>query len=243
LKQEPKFKRVLLKLSGEALMGEQSFGISPDMIKFVADEIASVYNMGVEIGIVIGGGNIFRGISASTYGMNRASADHMGMLATVINSIALQNALENLNIQTRVQSAIVMTTVAEPYILKRAVKHIEKKRVVIFGAGTGSPYFTTDTAAVLRANEICADILLKATKVDGVYDLDPEKNKDAKFIDKIDYIEVVKKNLKVMDMTAVSLAMDNKLPMVVFNLKKEGNLKKIICGEHIGTIIDFFEKN
>lgn len=233
----PHFKRVLLKLSGEALMGSQEFGISSDMMKYVADEIRSIYDLGVQVAIVVGGGNIFRGIAASSYGMDRASADHMGMLATVINSIALQDALEKRGVQTRVQSAISMHEVAEPYILRRALRHLEKGRVVIFAAGTGNPYFTTDTAAVLRAQEIHAEILLKATKVDGVYDADPVTNKDAKFIKEIKYMEVLEKQLHVMDMTAISLAMDNQLPLSVFSLNDQGSIRKVICGELVGTRI------
>lgn len=233
----PQYKRVLLKLSGEALMGEESFGISADMIKYVADEIRSIFDLGVQVAVVVGGGNIFRGIAASSYGMDRASADHMGMLATVINSIALQDALEKKGVQTRVQSAISMHEVAEPYILRRAVRHLEKGRVVIFAAGTGNPYFTTDTAAVLRGQEIHAEILLKATKVEGVYDSDPMVNPDAKFIKEISYMQVLEKQLHVMDMTAISLAMDNSLPLSVFSLKEKGSMRKIICGEQVGTRI------
>jgi uridylate kinase len=233
----PNYKRILLKLSGEALMGDQGFGISPDMIKFVADEIRSVYDLGVQVAIVVGGGNIFRGIAASSYGMDRTAADHMGMLATVINSIALQDALEKKGIQTRVQSAISMHEVAEPYILRRAVRHLDKGRVVIFGAGTGNPYFTTDTAAVLRAQEIHAEIILKATKVNGVYDSDPVKNPNAKFIKETSYMNVLEKQLHIMDMTAISLAMDNKLPLSVFKLAEKGNMRRIVCGENIGTKI------
>lgn len=233
----PKFNRILLKLSGEALMGDQSFGISPDMIKYVAEETRSVFDLGVQIAIVVGGGNIFRGVSAASYGMDRVSADRMGMLATVINSLALQDALESRGIQTRVQTAISMHEVAEPFISRRAIRHLEKGRVVIFAAGTGNPYFTTDTAAVLRAQEIQAEILLKATKVDGLYDSDPAIQKNAKFIEKIRYMEVLEKQLNVMDMTAISLAMDNDLPLVVFNLMSKGNLRKIVCGEVIGTQI------
>ncbi len=218
-------------------MGDQGFGISPDMIKYVADEIRSIYDLGIQVAIVVGGGNIFRGIAASSYGMDRTAADHMGMLATVINSIALQDALEKKGIQTRVQSAISMHEVAEPYILRRAVRHLEKGRVVIFAAGTGNPYFTTDTAAVLRAQEIHADILLKATKVDGVYDSDPIQNKDAGFLSEITYMNVLERQLHIMDMTAISLAMDNKLPLVVFKLTKKGNMRKAVCGEKIGTRI------
>jgi uridylate kinase len=218
-------------------MGDQGFGISPDVIRYVAEEIRSIFDLGVQIAIVVGGGNIFRGIAASSYGMDRSSADHMGMLATVINSLALQDALEKKGIATRIQTAISMHEVAEPYILRRAVRHLEKGRAVIFAAGTGNPYFTTDTAAVLRAQEIHAEILLKATKVKGLYDSDPDVNKDAVFLKKVTYMEVLEKQLKVMDMTAISLAMDNHLPLAVFNLKEKGNIRKVICGEDIGTRI------
>ena len=235
---QPVFKRILFKISGEALMGKQEFGISPDMLKYVSGEIRSVVELGVQVAIVVGGGNIFRGVAASFYGMDRASADHMGMLATVINSIALQNFLEDNGIQTRVQSAINMHEVAEPYILRRAIRHLEKGRVVIFAAGTGNPYFTTDTAAVLRAQEIHAEILIKATKVDGLYDADPMKHPDAKMIPVISYMKVLERQLHVMDMTAISLAMDNHLPLVIFNLKGKGNIRKVICGENIGTRIN-----
>ena len=233
----PQFKRVLLKLSGEALMGDQSFGISPDVIRYVAEEVRSAFDLGVQIAIVVGGGNIFRGVAAASYGIDRVSADRMGMLATVINSLALQDVLEENGIMTRVQSAISMHEVAEPFIIRKAIRHLEKGRVVIFAAGTGNPYFTTDTAAVLRAQEIRADILLKATKVDGLYDSDPVVDKDAKFIKKIKYMEVIEQQLHVMDMTAISLAMDNKLPLVVFNLTNKGNIRRVICGEEIGTQI------
>lgn len=233
-----RFQRVMLKLSGEALMGDQGFGISSEMIEYVAEEVQSTMDLGIQMAIVVGGGNIFRGIAASSYGMDRTSADHMGMLATVINSLALQDAMEKKGIQTRIQTAISMHEVAEPYILRRAIRHLEKQRVVIFAAGTGNPYFTTDTAAVLRAEEVHADILLKATKVDGLYDSDPAINNDAKFIKKIDYMKVLEKQLRVMDMTAISLAMDNKLPLIVFNLNKKGNIKKVLCGEDVGTRID-----
>jgi uridylate kinase len=219
-------------------MGDQDFGISPDMLKYVSNEVRSVVELGVQVAIVVGGGNIFRGVAASSYGMDRASADHMGMLATVINSIALQNFLEDNGIQTRVQSAINMHEVAEPYILRRAIRHLEKGRVVIFAAGTGNPYFTTDTAAVLRAQEIHAEILIKATKVDGLYDADPVKYPDAKMIPMISYMNVLERQLHVMDMTAISLAMDNHLPLVIFNLKGKGNIRKVICGENIGTRIN-----
>jgi uridylate kinase len=234
----PRYKRVAIKLSGEALMGDQGFGISPDMIKYVAGEIRSVVELGVQVGIIVGGGNIFRGIAASSYGMDRTSADHMGMLATVINSLALQDALEKQDVQTRVQTAISMHEVAEPYIMRRANRHLERGRVVIFGAGTGNPYFTTDTAAVLRGQEIHAEILLKATKVDGVYDADPVKDASAKMLKQISYMEVLEKQLKVMDMTAISLAMDNRLPLAVFNLKDKGNIARVICGEKVGTLIN-----
>ncbi len=218
-------------------MGDQGFGIAPDMIKYMADEIRSVIDIGVQIAVVVGGGNIFRGIAASSFGMDRTPADHMGMLATVINSIALQDALERKGVETRVQSAISMHEVAEPFIVRRAIRHLEKGRAVIFAAGTGSPYFTTDTAAALRAQEIHAEILLKATKVDGIYDADPETNKDARFIKRISYMEVLERQLKVMDMTAISLAMDNQLPLAVFNLNAPGNIRKVICGEDVGTRI------
>ena len=233
----PQYKRILLKLSGEALMGDQQFGISLEMIKYVAKEIQSIFDLGLEIAIVVGGGNIFRGVAATSHGMDRVSADHMGMLATVINSLALQNALEDKGIQTRIQTAISMHELAEPFIVRKAVRHLEKKRVVIFAAGTGNPYFTTDTAAVLRAQEIHAEILLKATKVNGIYDSDPVTNKNALFIKNITYMKVIEQQLKIMDMTAISLAMNNSLPLVVFNLKGGGNVKKIVCGEKIGTRI------
>ncbi len=218
-------------------MGEQGFGISPDMLKYVSEEVRAIVDKGVEVAVVVGGGNIFRGIAASSYGMDRASADHMGMLATVINSLALMDALEKRGMPTRTQSAISMHEVAEPFILRRAVRHLEKGRVVIFAAGTGNPYFTTDTAAVLRAQEIHAEILLKATKVDGVYDDDPVTNPNAVFFSDMTYMEVLERQLKVMDMTAISLAMDNKLPLSVFNLTQPGNIHKVVCGEPVGTLI------
>ncbi len=233
----PKYKRILVKLSGEALMGDQSFGISPDMITYLAGEVRSVYDLGVQIALVIGGGNIFRGVAASSYGMDRTSADHIGMLATVINSIALQDALEKRGVQTRVQTAIEMCAVAEPYILRRATRHLDKGRAVIFAAGTGNPYFTTDTAAALRAQEIGAEVLLKATKVDGIYDADPVVDPGASKVDHVTYLEILKRQLKVMDSTAVSLAMDNRLPVIVFNLKEKGNLRRVVCGENVGTRI------
>lgn len=234
---QPLYKRITLKLSGEALMGDQDFGISPNMLSYVAREIKSIVDLGVQTSIVVGGGNIFRGVAASSYGMDRSSADHMGMLATVINSLALQDALEKMGLQTRLQTAISMHEIAEPYILRRAIRHLERGRVVIIGAGTGNPYFTTDTAAVLRAQEIHAEILLKATKVKGLYDSDPVVNKKAKIIKKISYMEVLERQLKVMDMTAISLAMDNRLPLAVFKLKEKGNIKKVVCGEDVGTRI------
>lgn len=233
-----KFKRILLKLSGEALMGDQGFGICPNMLSYVAEEVRSIVELNVQLAIVVGGGNIFRGMAATSFGMERTSADHMGMLATVLNSLALQDAMEKRGIQTRVQTAISMHEVAEPYILRRALRHLEKGRVVIFAAGSGNPYFTTDTAAVLRAKEIHAEILLKATKVNGLYDSDPELNVDARFIKNISYMEVLARQLKVMDMTAISLAMDNQLPLMVFNLKEKGNIQKVVNGEPVGTTID-----
>lgn len=233
----PHYRRILVKLSGEALMGDQGFGISPDVLRFVADEIRSIYELKVQIAIVVGGGNFFRGVAASSYGMDRVSADHMGMLATVINSLAIQDALEKKDIPTRVQTAISMHEVAEPYILRRAVRHLEKGRVVVFAAGSGNPYFTTDTAAVLRAQEIHAEILLKATKVEGIYDADPAVTHDAAFIREISYMQVIERQLNVMDMTAISLAMDNHLPLMVFRLKTPGNIRRVVCGEAVGTRI------
>ena len=231
------YKRILLKLSGEALAGTQGTGINTEVIKQIAKDIKVAHETGVEIGIVIGGGNIFRGIAASAQGMDRASSDYMGMLATCINSLALQDALEKENVPTRVQSAIEMAEIAEPYIRRRAVRHLEKGRIVIFGAGTGNPYFTTDTAASLRAMEIGAEVLMKATKVDGIYDKDPAKHSDAKKYDKISYIEVLKPGLQVMDSTAISLCMDNKLPIMTFDLAKSGNILKAVLGESIGTLV------
>lgn len=232
---KPRYKRILLKLSGEVLTGEGGYGIDPEVIQKIAREIKEVKNLGVEIAIVIGGGNIFRGVAASSKGMDRASADDMGMLATVINGIALQDALEKMNIHTRVQTAIEMREVAEPYIRRRAIRHLEKGRVVIFAAGTGNPYFTTDTTASLRAMEIGAEVILKATKVDGVYDVDPLLDKKARKYDELSYLDVLKKQLKVMDATAVSLCMDHQIPIIVFNLKKSGNIKRVILGERVGT--------
>ncbi len=232
-----KYKRILLKLSGEALMGDRGYGIDPETVDYMSHEVRSVAKLGVEIAVVIGGGNIFRGVEASVEGIERASADYMGMLATVINALALQNSLERHKIPTRVQSAIEMRELAEPYIRRKAVRHLEKKRIVIFAAGTGNPYFTTDTAAALRAMEIGADVILKGTKVNGVYSADPVKNPDAKRFKNIKYIDVLKKGIAVMDSTAISLCMDNSLPIIVYNMRKKGNLKKIIEGKRIGTIV------
>jgi uridylate kinase len=231
------YKRILLKLSGEALMGDQSYGISPAMLQFMAEEVKSAHDEGAEVAIVVGGGNIFRGMAAASQGMDRASGDYLGMLATVMNSLALQDALERQGMPTRVQSAISMHQMAEPYIRRRAIRHLEKGRVVIFAAGTGNPYFTTDTASVLRAEEIHAEVLLKATKVDGVYDSDPVTNEEAVFIKEISYMDVLSRRLKVMDTTAISLAMNNHLLLIVFNLKEKGNIRKVITGEPIGTRI------
>ena len=239
---KPIYKRILLKLSGEALLGKGSFGIDTDVLKFVAEEISAVHALGVQIGIVIGGGNIFRGVEASTKGIDRVSADYIGMLATVMNSLALQNALENHGVPTRVQTAIEMREIAEPFIKRRATRHLEKGRVVIFACGTGRPYFTTDTAASLRAMEIQADAILKATKVDGIYDKDPVREKDAKIFDTISYTEVLTRDLKVMDSTAVYMCRDNNLPLIVFNLEKKGNIRGVVCGRSIGTVVVGDEK-
>ena len=230
----PKYKRILLKLSGEALMGEDAFGINRQTIEQIVSEIAQVSRMGVEIGVVIGGGNIFRGGSA---GMDRAHADYMGMLATVINSLALQDALESRGSHTRVLSAIEMERLAEPYIRRRAIRHLEKGRLVIFAAGTGNPYFTTDTAASLRAMEIGAEIVMKATRVDGVYDKDPHKFKDARMYRRLSYLDVLNQNLAVMDSTAISLCRDNHLPILVFNMTKPGNIRRVVLGEALGTMV------
>jgi len=231
------YKRILLKLSGEALMGSQGHGIDLAVIDTIASEIKEIYEHGIQIAIVIGGGNIFRGLSAAAKGMERASADYMGMLATVLNALALQNTLENKGVATRVQSAIEMRQLAETYIRRRAVRHLEKKRVVIFAAGTGNPYFTTDTAAALRAMEVGADVIMKATKVDGVYSADPVKDPTAVKFDRLSYLDVLQKNLKVMDATAISLCMDNNLPIIVFNLNVPGNITKIVAGEPLGTLV------
>ena len=235
--ESPFYKKILLKLSGEALMGDQEFGISSDVITSYAKQIKEIVDLGVEVSIVIGGGNIFRGISGAAQGVDRVTGDHMGMLATVINSLALQNSIEKLGVPTRVQTAIEMPKVAEPFIKRRAQRHLEKGRVVIFGAGTGNPYFTTDTAAALRAIEMETDVVIKATKVDGIYDKDPVKYPDAKKYETVTYNEVLAKDLKVMDATAISLCRENKLPRIVFNSLDEGNLKKVIMGEHIGTTV------
>lgn len=234
---KPKYHRILLKLSGEVLTGDKNYGICPTVIKRIAGEIKEVIELGTEVGIVIGGGNIFRGISAEAQGIDRVSADYMGMLATLINSLALQDAVESQGIPSRVLSAISMPQVAEQYIRRRATRHMEKKRVVIFAAGTGNPYFSTDTAAALRAIEINAEIILKATKVEGIYDKDPMIHEDAKRYSEISYLEVLNKGLKVMDATAVSLCMDNKLPMIIFDLTVTGNIKKVVTGNNIGTFI------
>jgi uridylate kinase len=232
-----KYKKILLKISGEAMMGDRGYGVDPATVDFIAKEIKDAVSMGVQMAIVIGGGNIFRGVEASVQGIERASADYMGMLATVINALALQNSLEKHGVATRVQSAIEMKELAEPYIRRKAMRHLEKGRTVIFAAGTGNPYFTTDTAASLRAMEIGADIILKATKVDGVYSSDPMKDAAAKRYDSITYIDVLRKGLSIMDSTAISLCMDNNLPIVVFNLRGKGNIRKIIEGKRIGTLV------
>jgi len=232
-----RYKRVLLKLSGEALMGDKGFGIDPEIVRGIAAEIKEVHELGVEVGIVIGGGNIFRGIRASAEGFDRVSADHMGMLATVVNALALQDALEKINVYTRVQSAIEMRQVAEMFIRRRAIRHLEKKRVVIFAAGTGNPYFSTDTTAALRAMEIKADVILKATKVEGIYDADPVKVPNAKFYPEITYLDVLTQGLGVMDTTAISLCKDNSVPIIVFNIKTKGNIRRVIEGEKIGSLV------
>lgn len=234
---QPKYQKILLKLSGEALQGKEEVGISVDSLKAISKEIVEIHNLGVEIAIVMGGGNIFRGIAGAAIGMDRSAADYMGMLATVINSLALQDALEGEGIVTRVQSAIEIKQVAEPYIRRRAIRHLEKHRVVIFAAGTGNPFFTTDTAATLRAREIGADVILKATKVDGIYDKDPLKHKDAKMFKQLSYMELLNKDLKVMDATAISLCREGKIPIIVFNMFKSGNIYRIIMGEDIGSVV------
>ena len=238
-----KYRRILLKLSGEALAGERGYGIDPEVISGMAAEIKEVIDLGVEVAVVIGGGNIFRGLAASSKGMDRASADYMGMLATVMNSLAMQDALEKQGVATRVQSAIDMQQIAEPYIRRRAVRHLEKGRVVIFSAGTGNPYFTTDTAASLRAMEINAEVILKATKVDGIYSADPKKDKSAVKLPALTYLDVLQKGLQVMDATATSLCMDNNLPMIIFDMTHRDNIKKVVLGEKIGTIVQGGEGN
>jgi len=234
---QPRYRRVLLKLSGEALMGGQGFGVDPAMASRIAEEIAELHAIGVEVAATVGGGNIVRGIAVSAAGMDRVSGDYMGMLATVINALALQNALERLGVFTRVQSAIEMREVAEPFIRRRAIRHLEKGRVVIFAAGTGNPYFSTDTAAALRAMEIGAEAILKATKVDGIYDSDPMLNPAAKLFEELTYREVLEKGLRVMDTTAVSLCMENKLPIVVFNLLRRGNIREAVLGSKVGSVV------
>jgi uridylate kinase len=235
--ERPRYRRILLKLSGEALAGREGYGIDEKVLRTIAEEIKEVHDLGVAVAIVIGGGNIFRGIAASTRGTDRASADYMGMLATVINALALQDALERIGVVTRVQSAIAMQAVAEPYIRRRATRHLEKGRVVIFAAGTGNPYFTTDTAAALRAMEIDAEVILKGTRVDGVYDADPLTDRSARKFDELTYIDVLKRNLKVVDATSISLCMDNNMPIVVFNLTVPGNIRRVVLGERIGTVV------
>jgi uridylate kinase len=234
---KPAYSRVLLKLSGEALMGEQSFGIDPPTATQIARDIGEIQQLGVEVGVVVGGGNLFRGLAASARGMDRSTADYMGMLATVINALALQDALEQIGVTTRVATAIEMRAVAEPFIRRRAVRHLEKKRVVVFAAGTGNPYFTTDTAAALRAMEMRAEVILKGTKVDGIYTADPMIDKTAEKFETITYLKVIEKSLRVMDATAITLCMDNKLPIVVFNLRTPGNLRRVIMGEPVGTTV------
>ncbi len=233
----PKYKRVLLKLSGEALQGPGQFGISSDVIEYVSEEIKSIHSLGVETAIVIGGGNIFRGVSSSSKGMDRSTADYMGMLATVINALALQDFLERKGLSTRVQTALEIKQVAEPFIKRRAIRHLEKGRIVIFASGTGNPFFTTDTAATLRALQMGADIIMKATKVDGIYDKDPVKNEDASKFTELTYMEILKKGLKVMDATSISLCMEGSIPIVVFDLFEKGNIEKVIRGEKVGTIV------
>ncbi len=233
-----KYKRILLKLSGESLMGDKGFGIDNKVLEFFAEEVKKVHDVGAEVGLVIGGGNIYRGLSAGSQGIDRATGDYMGMLATMINSLALQNAIEKSGITTRLMSAIKMEAIAEPYIRRRAIRHLEKGRVVILGSGTGHPYFSTDTAASLRAVEIGADVIIKGTRVDGVFDSDPEKNNDAVKFNSITYMDILKKNLRIMDLTAVSLCQENNLPMIVFNMDVPDNLFKLVKGENVGTVIN-----
>ncbi len=232
-----KYKRVLLKLSGESLMGKKGFGIDPDVLDFFSSEVKKVHDLGVQLGIVIGGGNIYRGLNAGDQGIDRVTGDQMGMMATMINSLALQNAIEHKGIFTRLMSAIHMEEIAEPYIRRRAIRHLEKGRVVIFGAGTGHPYFSTDTAAALRAVEIEADVIVKGTRVDGVFDSDPEKNREAFKFEQITYLDILKNNLRVMDLTAISLCQENNLPIVVFNMDVPGNLLSLVEGRNVGTVI------
>lgn len=232
-----KYNRVLIKLSGEALAGDQGNGISGEILTKISKEIAALHKTGCEIAIVVGGGNIHRGVAGATAGMDRATSDYMGMMATVINSLALQDSIERLGVYTRVVSAIAMQEIAEPYIRRRAVRHLEKKRVVIFAAGTGNPYFTTDTTAALRANEINADLIMKATKVDGIYDKDPMKHKDAVKFERLSYIEILNKDIKVMDSTAITLCMDNDMDIIVFNMFDEGNIAKVVNGQNVGTLV------
>jgi uridylate kinase len=231
------YKRILLKLSGESLLGSQQYGIDSSILSYVAEEVKAAHTLGVEIALVIGGGNIYRGMNAEEQGIDRVSGDYMGMLATVINSIALQNALEVRGVQTRLQTAIAMSEIAEPYIKRRAVRHLEKGRVVIFGAGTGNPYFTTDTTASLRASEINADVIIKGTRVDGIYDADPEKNPNAKRFDRITFREALERNLRIMDLTAFTLAQENNIPIIVFDMGKQGNLTKLVQGQQVGTLV------
>ena len=232
-----RYRRILLKISGEALMGGGSFGIDPGVVKELSDEIAEVHGMGLELALVVGGGNIFRGIGADCTGMDRVSADHMGMLATIINSLSLQDALEQRNVDTRVLSALEIRQVAEPFIRRRALRHLEKHRVVILAAGTGNPYFSTDSAAALRAMEVKAEVLLKGTKVEGIYTADPLKDKSARFLRKVGYLESLERGLKVMDTTAISLCMDNRMPIIVFNIRVPGNIRRIVLGEEVGSDI------
>jgi uridylate kinase len=234
---DPTYGRILLKLSGEALMGEQTYGVDPAVATRIAQDVAEIQGLGVQTAIVIGGGNIFRGLAASARGMDRSTADYMGMLATVINALALQDALEKQDVATRVLTAIEMRAVAEPFIRRRAIRHLEKGRVVVFAAGTGNPYFTTDTAAALRAMEIKADVILKGTKVDGIYSADPMTHPDATRYERVTYLQVLQEQLKVMDTTAISLCMDNKLPILVFNLRTPGNIRRIVMGEAVGTVV------
>lgn len=237
MNREPAYRRLLIKISGEALAGDLGYGISPEVVRFIAEEIREVHVLGLQVAVVIGGGNIFRGVAASAQGMDRSSADYMGMLATVINGLALMDCLEKMGVNTRVQSAIPMNQIAEPFILRRAIRHLEKGRVVIFVAGTGNPYFSTDTTAALRASEMHADIIMKATKVDGIYDKDPKKHPEAVKYDHLTFIDALKQRLNVMDSTAFSLCMDNNVPILVFNLEDPHAIKKAISGEHVGTLV------